>query len=86
LFPIINGLSDHNAQTIIIPNILEQNCNTHVRFNRRIDKFSIIDFNTKLSYESWEGIFAETDVNTIPGIKVVYMTNKMLQIHNILLL
>jgi hypothetical protein len=51
LFPIINGLSDHDAQTIIIRNILEQNCNTHVCFNRRIDKFSIIDFNIKLSYE-----------------------------------
>jgi meiotically up-regulated gene 157 (Mug157) protein len=33
LFPTINGLSDHDAQTIIICNILEQNCNTHVYFN-----------------------------------------------------
>jgi hypothetical protein len=58
LFPIINGLSDHDAQTIIIRNILEKNCDIHVCFNRIIDKFSIIDFNTKLSYESWEDIFA----------------------------
>jgi hypothetical protein len=65
LFPIINGLSDHDAQTIIIRNILEKKCDTHVCFNRRIDKFSIIDFNTKLSYESLKCIFAETDVNTI---------------------
>ena len=34
-------------------------------FNRRIDKSSITDFNTKLSYEVWEDIFAENDVNTI---------------------
>jgi hypothetical protein len=65
LFRIINGLSDHNAQRIIIRNILEQKCNTHFCFNRRIDRFSIIDFNTKLSYESWEDIFAENVVNTI---------------------
>ena len=44
--------------------IFEQNCNTYFCFNQRIDKFSIIDFNTKLSYEVWEDIFAENDVNT----------------------
>jgi len=64
LYPIINGLSDHDAQSIT-HNILEQNCNTYFYFNRKIDKFSIVDFNTKLSYESWEDIFAENNVNTI---------------------
>jgi hypothetical protein len=65
LFPIIIGLSDHDAQRIIIRNILKQNCNTHFYFNQGINKSSITDFNTKLSYESWEDIFAENDVNTI---------------------
>jgi hypothetical protein len=65
LSPIINGLSDHNAQRITICNIFEQNCNTYFCFNRRIDKSSTIDFNNKLSYESWEDIFADNDVNTI---------------------
>jgi hypothetical protein len=65
LFPIINGLSDHDAQEIIIHNIFEQNCDNYFCFNRSIDKSSIIDFNTKLSYEVLEDIFAENDVNTI---------------------
>ena len=65
LYPIINGLSDHDTQSIITHNILEQNCNTYFYFNRKIDTFSIVNFNTKLSYESWEEIFAENDVNTI---------------------
>jgi hypothetical protein len=65
LFPIINRPPDHNAQRIIICNIFEQNSNTYFCFNRRIDKSSITDFNTKLSYEVWEDIFAENDVNTI---------------------
>ena len=65
LYPIINGLSDHNAQSIILHNILEQNCNTYFYFNRKIDKFSIIDFNTKLSYDSWEDILTENNVNTV---------------------
>jgi hypothetical protein len=64
-FPIINGLSDHDAQEIIIHNIFEQNCDAHFCFNQRIDKFSIIDFNTELSYEVLEDVFAENDVNTI---------------------
>jgi hypothetical protein len=32
---------------------------------KKIDKLSITYFNTKLSYESWEDIFPENDVNTI---------------------
>jgi len=34
-------------------------------YNRKIDKLSIIDFNTKLSYKSWEDLFTENDLNTI---------------------
>jgi hypothetical protein len=65
LYPIINGLFGHSTQCIIFRNISEQNCNTYFYFNLKTDKFSIIDFNTKLSYESWENIFAENNVNTI---------------------
>ena len=63
--PIINRLSDHDAQNIIICNLLDRNCNTQISFKRRIDVFSIKDFHIKLSYESWEDIFTEDDVNTI---------------------
>jgi hypothetical protein len=65
VYPIINGLSDHDAQCIVIRNIFEQNSNTYFHFNRKIDKSSIMDFNTKLSYESWENIFGEDNVNII---------------------
>ena len=64
LYPIIYGLSDHDAQSIIMRNIFEQNCNTTSHFIRKIDKFWIIDFNTKLSYSLWEDIFTENNVNT----------------------
>ena len=63
--PIINRLSDHDAQNIIIHNFLDRNCNTKISFKQRIDAFSIKDLNIKLSYESWEDIFTEDDVNTI---------------------
>ena len=32
---------------------------------KEIDRFSIVDFNAKLSYESWEDIFTDNNVNTI---------------------
>jgi len=52
LYPIINGMSDYKAKSIIYFNILEQNCNTYSYFNKKIDKFAIVDSNNKLSYES----------------------------------
>jgi len=65
VYPSINGLSDYDAQSIILHKILEQNSNTYIYYNRKIDKWSIIDFNTKLIYELWKDIFTENDVNTI---------------------
>jgi len=61
----INRLSDHDAQSIILHKILEQNSNKYFYYNRKIEELSIIDFTTKLSYESWEDIFTENDVNTV---------------------
>jgi len=65
VYPIINGLSDHNARSLILHEILVQNTNTYFYYNKKIDKLAVINFNTKLSYESWEDIFTENDVNTI---------------------
>lgn len=65
VYPIINDLSDHNAQCILIHKIFERNSHSNFYFNRKIDKSSIRDFNTKLSYETWESIFGEDDVNNI---------------------
>jgi len=82
LLTIINGLSDHNAQRIIISNIpaLEQNSITQFCFTQKIAKFSIIDFNTTLNYESWEDIFAGNDVNTFVTIFEYVFKNILLQL------
>ena len=65
VYPIINDLSDHDAQCILIHNMSEQNSHSNFYFNQKTDKASIRDFNTKLSYETWENIFGEDDVNII---------------------
>jgi hypothetical protein len=75
LYPIINRISDHDAQHIIICNMCEKKCNTYYYFNCKIDKFSIMDFITRLSYESWANIFNENNVNnTFNNFLNMYLT------------
>jgi hypothetical protein len=64
IYPSINGLSDHDAQSLIIYDILKYKLNTNPLFNRKYDTLSIADFNNKLSHELRENVFSENDVNT----------------------
>ena len=63
VYPSINRLSDHDAQCLIIHDLLKYNFNTNAFFNRKFDKPSIEDFNNKLSYEIWDNVVSEKDVN-----------------------
>jgi len=58
-------MSDHDVQITVIHNLSVQNWNNYFYFGWKIDKRSITDFNPKLSYESWDDIFMDNDVNTI---------------------
>jgi hypothetical protein len=63
--PHNNGLSDHDAQVITLDNILIS-VTKHVAFyTRNINNQSIGQFIYMLSYENWEYIFLEADVNVI---------------------
>ena len=64
VYPSINGLSDHDTQCLIIYDILIDRLYTNAPLNRKFNKFSSADFNNKLSYELWENVFNEKDVNT----------------------
>jgi hypothetical protein len=64
IYSSINGLSDHDAQCLIIYNILIDKLYTNAPLNRNFDKHSSADFNNKLSYELWDNVFSEKDVNT----------------------
>ena len=63
--PVINGLSDHDAQIITLDNILIQNDYKYAYSGRRINSSSLMDFNSNLSYESWYNIFTNEDVDTV---------------------
>jgi hypothetical protein len=67
-YPIINSLSDHDGQLIQFYNLMMQ---TEHKGIRRIHDFcdnNIQDFNIRLSLETWENVFDDsegTDVNRI---------------------
>jgi hypothetical protein len=63
--PFNNGLSDYDAQIL---NLTLPTSTTTKRFfssSRRIDSDSIFKFQDLLSYENWEDVFRDNDVNTL---------------------
>ena len=57
IFPLINGLSDHDAQVIIISVPQSQPHEHLTRYIRKIKKHSMADCQFNLSYETWDSIF-----------------------------
>jgi len=65
LYPLINGLSDHDAQ-LLISNMgqkKEKECYTYTK--RKINKHTIADFQLKLRHEIWKLLLDGNDVNKI---------------------
>jgi hypothetical protein len=63
--PCINGLSDHDAQLIILNNISVPNKTPKSTYTRNINNTTIMEFQYLLSLESWENIFSNNNVNII---------------------
>jgi len=63
--PLINGLSDHDAQTIALSDIMCSTPKQLPSYIRIIDSNSTRKFSELLSFENWEGIFKDMDVNQI---------------------
>ena len=63
--PFFNGLSDHDGQLLQFFNayisILTNSTQTH----RKFDEPSILEFKLNLSFESWDDIFEDNDVNVL---------------------
>jgi hypothetical protein len=52
-----NGLSDHDAQLLIINNVNLQLQNHRIYTIRNIHNYSMEEFRTELRYESWDSVF-----------------------------
>jgi hypothetical protein len=63
--PLINGLSDHDAQIITLSNIFISVPRQVFSFTRKINNYLISKFTFLLSYKNWEDVFLERNVNII---------------------
>ena len=66
--PSFNGLSDHDAQVLIIKDINLQSQGHYVYITRNIDNYSINEFKISLSFETWDCVFSlnnNPDVDTL---------------------
>jgi hypothetical protein len=61
--PHINGLSDHEAQIIVIENTVPTKQINNITTQRDINDQSVLEFQLFLSHEKWEEIFMEDDAN-----------------------
>ena len=62
LYPLINGLSDHDAQLLILNTGQNGGKECHTYTKRKINKYTIANFQLKLSHETRELVFDENDV------------------------
>jgi len=63
--PLSSGLSDNDSQILILHNIKIQNLKAHHYTKRLINEFTVSEFILNLSYESWDEIFSEDNVDSI---------------------
>jgi hypothetical protein len=63
IYPHINGLSDHEAQIIVIENTVLTKQRNNITTMRDINYQSILEFQLLLSYKNWESIFMKDDAN-----------------------
>lgn len=59
VYPVVNDLSDHDAQIIAFTPTPRQS----FTMIRKVDRNTIANFAYLLSYETWEDVFSETEVN-----------------------
>jgi len=65
VFPLINGLSNHYAQIIILI-VLQNELNEYQPyFRRNINKYTMAEIKKSLNCGTWDPVFEGDDVNTI---------------------
>ena len=63
--PVINGVSDHDAQLLTISTDYSYVPTHRSKTVRKINKYTVSDFIDKLSCESWDSIVNSEDVNAM---------------------
>ena len=63
--PLVNGLSDHDAQIITLTHDLNTTPKRFFYLSRRFDRDTISKFLNLLSYENWEDVFVDKNVTIL---------------------
>jgi hypothetical protein len=65
IMPIVNGLSDHDAQLLLVYNSPTQIQKGQYYIKRQINGRNIENLKFKLSFEAWDDVFTEGDVDKL---------------------
>jgi hypothetical protein len=78
LYLLKNGLLDHDAQLLILNKgqKKEKECYTYTK--RKINNYTIADFQLKLHYEMWEQVFEGNDVKIFNSFLNIFFKNLLL--------
>jgi hypothetical protein len=65
VYPMNNGLSDHEEQLLIIKTICLQVCKYKISTRRMFSNQSLLNFKMQLSFETWDDVFSGNNVDII---------------------
>jgi len=80
--PIFHGLSDHDAQLLIIKDINLHSQGHYVYITRNINNYSINEFKISLSYETWECVFSLSNNPDVDTLFNSVLNNYLMIFHN----
>ena len=80
MYPFINGLSNHDAQIIAFTDISISISKQAFSFIRRVDSNTVSNSAYMLSYENWENVFLEENVNTILITLSIFILGSFVQV------
>ena len=61
--PCLDGLPDHDGQILTLLNLSIPHYNVNYIYTRRTDNNTTADFQLQLSYEQWDDVFGNNNVN-----------------------
>ena len=88
MYPVVNDLSDHDAQILAFTNIFTPTLRQSFTMISKVDKNTMANFAYLLSYETWKDVFSETEVNITYNkflntyLRIFYASFPMVKVKN----
>ena len=80
MYPFINCLSDHDAQIVAFTDISISTSKQAFSLKRKVDSNTVNNFGYMLSYDNWENVFLEENVNTILITLSIFILGSFVQV------